>query len=56
MCASPVIVGIVLEHDVVVFVAFVVEVVPVDTIWLVVIPAVVVEAEVVGSWEIGFGG
>ena len=47
------IVGTVLELDVVVFV---VEVVPVDTSWLEVIPAVVVEAEVVGGWDNGFGG
>ena len=43
------IVGTVLELDVAVFVVVVVEVVPVDAIWLEVIPAVVVGVEVVAS-------
>ena len=43
------IVGTVLELDVAVFVVVVVEVVPVDAIWLEVIPAIVVGFEVVAS-------
>ena len=55
LCVSPAIVGIVMELDVVVFVAVVVEVVPVD-VWLEVILAVVVVAEVVGGWELDLEG
>ena len=55
LCASPA-VGIVCEHDVVVFVVVVDEVVVGDAFCVDVILAVVVVAEVAGDWEIGFGG
>ena len=58
LCVSPAVDGIVLEHDAVGFVAAVEEVVAMDALGLVVSLAVVVliVAEVVGGWEIGFGG
>ena len=56
LCVSLAVDGIVFEHDAVVFVVVVGEVVAVDTFWPDVILAVVVVAEVVGNWEIGFGG
>ena len=47
---------IVFGYDAVVVVAVADEVFAVDTFWVDVILAAVVPAEVVGGWEIGYGG
>ena len=56
LCVSLAVDGIVFGYDVVVVVAVADEVFAVDTFWVDVIFAVVIPAEVVGGWEIGFGG